>query len=105
MMKLDSFIIRLKFMHWLTLPRALLLLILSCGSVDPEREDARKVLFVGNSLTYANDLPRMVEALAAGEAWRAVRQIAKGSAFITQTLGWHPRSGSTGHGETPSGGC
>jgi len=30
------------------------------------RADALRVLFIGNSLTYSNDLPGMIEALAAG---------------------------------------
>lgn len=39
----------------------------SCGSTAPNRGAVRdlRVLFIGNSLTYANDLPDMVERLAA----------------------------------------
>jgi len=40
-------------------------LVLACGGAGPtEVEDGRGVLFIGNSLTYANDLPEMVRALA-----------------------------------------
>lgn len=51
-------------------------LVLACGgAVGPaavEEEDGRGVLFIGNSLTYANDLPEMVRALAlaAGDTLR-----------------------------------
>jgi hypothetical protein len=46
---------------------AALALLLACGGAgltDLEDGDGRGVLFVGNSLTYANDLPEMVRALA-----------------------------------------
>jgi len=54
---------------------AALALVLACGGAGPagvEAEDGRGVLFVGNSLTYANDLPEMVRALAlaSGETLR-----------------------------------
>lgn len=43
-------------------------LMLACGGAGPaavqEEPDGRGVLFVGNSLTYVNDLPEMVRALA-----------------------------------------
>jgi hypothetical protein len=49
-------------------------LMLACGGGGPvfEEGDGRGVLFVGNSLTYANDLPEMVRALAlaSGETLR-----------------------------------
>ncbi|HSU17585.1 SGNH/GDSL hydrolase family protein [Longimicrobium sp.] len=50
-------------------------LVLACGGAGPAavvEEDGRGVLFVGNSLTYANDLPEMVRALAlaSGETLR-----------------------------------
>lgn len=53
---------------------AALPLVLACGGAGPTEveEDGRGVLFVGNSLTYANDLPEMVRALAlaSGETLR-----------------------------------
>lgn len=55
---------------------ALFALLLACGGAGPtqvEGEDGGQgVLFVGNSLTYANDLPEMVRALAlaAGDTLR-----------------------------------
>ncbi|MFL5381494.1 MAG: hypothetical protein ACJ8GN_03115 [Longimicrobiaceae bacterium] len=50
-------------------------LVLACGGAGPtavEEGDGRGVLFIGNSLTYANDLPEMVRALAlaSGETLR-----------------------------------
>jgi hypothetical protein len=49
-------------------------LVMACGGAGPAgvEEDGRGVLFVGNSLTYANDLPEMVRALAlaSGETLR-----------------------------------
>lgn len=50
-------------------------LVLACGGAGPaavEEGDGRGVLFIGNSLTYANDLPEMVQALAraSGETLR-----------------------------------
>ena len=50
-------------------------LVLACGGAGPaqvEEEGGRGVLFVGNSLTYVNDLPEMVRALAlaAGDTLR-----------------------------------
>ena len=44
-----------------------LALVLACGGAGPAEvrdEGGRGVVFVGNSLTYANDLPEMVRALA-----------------------------------------
>jgi hypothetical protein len=53
---------------------AALALMLACGAgpTGVEEEGGRGVLFVGNSLTYANDLPEMVRALAlaSGETLR-----------------------------------
>jgi hypothetical protein len=54
---------------------AALALVLACGGRGPtgvEEDGGRGVLFVGNSLTYANDLPEMVRALAlaSGETLR-----------------------------------
>jgi len=49
-------------------------LVVACGQgpVEFEEGDGRGVLFIGNSLTYANDLPEMVRALAlaSGETLR-----------------------------------
>lgn len=45
---------------------ALLLVAIACGGgVEPDPPGTRRLLFLGNSLTYTNDLPAMVEALAA----------------------------------------
>jgi hypothetical protein len=43
---------------------AVLLLALGCGSSNEPAVGTLRVLFIGNSLTYANDLPAMVAALA-----------------------------------------
>jgi len=57
-------------------------LLPSCGSNEPSPAPldpaALNILFIGNSLTYANDLPGMVEALisAAGAGPVAVRSVA-----------------------------
>lgn len=41
------------------------LVALACGGgVGPDAPGTRRLLFLGNSLTYSNDLPAMVEALA-----------------------------------------
>jgi hypothetical protein len=45
-------------------PVAALLALACLGSAPAEPSDGRKVLFVGNSLTYVNDLPAIVSALA-----------------------------------------
>lgn len=58
-----------------------LLALASCGSSTTEPEPpagAYRVLFVGNSLTYVNDLPRMVEAIG----------LAAGDVFVTKTLAY-----------------
>lgn len=44
-----------------------LVALAGCSSVDPLPEGALRVLYVGNSLTYVNDLPAVVGALAAAE--------------------------------------
>jgi hypothetical protein len=53
---------------------AALALVVACGGgpVEFEEGDGRGVLFIGNSLTYANELPEMVRALAlaSGETLR-----------------------------------
>lgn len=57
----------------------LLVTLVSCGStpVEPEPPPGRyRVLFVGNSLTYTNDLPAMVRAIAQ----------ANGDTFTTKSL-------------------
>lgn len=43
---------------------ALMVLMAAAGTVEA-RNDGRRVLFIGNSFTYSNDLPAIVEALAA----------------------------------------
>jgi hypothetical protein len=50
----------------------LLLALAGCGSSGDPAEGPLRVLFIGNSLTYANDLPAMVAALA-GPSAGAVR--------------------------------
>jgi hypothetical protein len=42
----------------------------SCGSTSPDREPDLRILFIGNSLTYANDLPRMVSQLGRSDPSR-----------------------------------
>jgi hypothetical protein len=46
----------------------------SCGStaVEPAPDPTLRILFIGNSLTYANDLPGLVEHLARGDPSRDV---------------------------------
>ncbi len=51
---------RISLSAWLLLAAA----TASCGSTPPEPDEELAVLFVGNSLTYTNDLPAMVAALA-----------------------------------------
>lgn len=43
---------------------SLVLVLASCGSTDADDEDPLRVLFVGNSLTYTNNLPAIVERMA-----------------------------------------
>ncbi len=53
------------------LTRTSVLLLLALGGCGPSTEPASgtlRVLFIGNSLTYANDLPAMVAGLADGTA-------------------------------------
>lgn len=55
------------------LPPLLLAMAASCGSIAPETHDAGlRILFVGNSLTSANDLPGLVERLGRSDPSRAV---------------------------------
>lgn len=70
------------------------LALVSCGSSPTEPEPppgAYRVLFVGNSLTYTNDLPAMVEAIA----------FANGDTFFTKTLAY-PDWGLQDHWEDGS---
>jgi hypothetical protein len=55
---------------WLTLALA----SASCGSAasDPRPAVELRVLFIGNSLTQANDLPRMVASVAGGAGTRGI---------------------------------
>src|SRR5829696_4818597 len=56
---------------------ALLLVAIACGGgVEPDPPGTRRLLFLGNSLTYTNDLPAMVEALAAAAALPRLRTAA-----------------------------
>lgn len=41
--------------------------LLSCGNATDPSSSAVRVLFLGNSLTYTNDLPAMVKAIAAAD--------------------------------------
>src|SRR6185295_3078149 len=52
--------------------------LLSCSKDEATTPsgDATRVLFIGNSLTYTNDLPSMVEAVAS----------AAGMTFVTQSI-------------------
>ena len=56
--------------------RLILLLVAapSCGSTspDPVTDPDLRILFIGNSLTYANDLPAMVQQLGASNSARPV---------------------------------
>ncbi|HWA40984.1 MAG TPA: hypothetical protein VG712_05185 [Gemmatimonadales bacterium] len=70
------------------------LALVSCGSTPTEPEPppgAYRVLFVGNSLTYTNDLPAMVEAIA----------LANGDTFYTKSLAF-PDWGLQDHWEEGS---
>ena len=71
----------------------LLVLLASCSSIaDPAPAPSPgryRVLFVGNSLTYTNDLPAMVTAIG----------LAAGDTFVTKTLAF-PDWGLQDHWET-----
>ena len=47
--------------------RFLACLLLAIACTQARADDTVKVLFVGNSLTYANNLPRLVQAIAASQ--------------------------------------
>jgi hypothetical protein len=53
----------------------------SCGATTPNTGSDLRVLFIGNSLTYANDLPNLVEQLAAavGESTIATESVVFGN--------------------------
>jgi hypothetical protein len=69
---------------------ALILPLPACGqtSVAPSPLDSARVLFIGNSLTYFNDLPGMVKALSisAGLHWD-VRSVTIGGASLDDHMG------------------
>jgi hypothetical protein len=67
-------------------------LLLACGSVDSQPENATRILFVGNSLTYVNDLPAVVEAMARADDDRPL--VVKTVAFPNFSLEDHWREGS-----------
>jgi hypothetical protein len=46
---------------------ALLAVAASCGSTSPRVERELRILFIGNSLTYTNDLPGLVRNLGRGD--------------------------------------
>lgn len=69
-------------------PRALLLLVLcveGCGSSAPEPvvHGGHRILFIGNSLTYTNQLPLIVQALAdSAGASLQVESVTRGGASL-----------------------
>lgn len=67
-------------------------LVLGCDSVESEPENALRVLFVGNSLTYVNDLPAFVEAMARTDSDRPL--VYKTVAFPNYSLEDHWREGT-----------
>ncbi|HUF09986.1 MAG TPA: SGNH/GDSL hydrolase family protein [Rhodothermales bacterium] len=68
--------------------------MLGCGSVESEPDDALRVLFVGNSLTYVNDLPEVVRAMARADSDRPL--VVRTVAFPNFSLEDHWRTGSAG---------
>ena len=60
--------------------------IASCGSggVDPDTDPTLRILFIGNSLTYANDLPGVVQRLGQSDHSRTVvvSSVAVGNASL-----------------------
>ena len=69
-------------------------LVVACGGAGPavvEEGDGRGVLFVGNSLTYANDVPEMMRALAlaSAETLRVRMEARRGGAPHTGILAPH----------------
>ena len=77
----------------MTVPACILaLLLLGCGSVDSEPDDSLRVLFVGNSLTYVNDLPEVVRAMARADSDRPL--VVRTVAFPNFSLEDHWRDGS-----------
>ena len=60
--------------------------IASCGSggVDPDTDPTLRILFIGNSLTYANDLPGTVQRLGQSDHTRSVvvSSVAVGNASL-----------------------
>ena len=77
------------------LPKVLLfvMLVIGCGAsrTDSGPEAGLRVLFIGNSLTYANDLPAIVEALS--EAAKRPRLIYKAIALPNYSLEDHWNQG------------
>ena len=47
--------------------------LLSCGSTSPPELEGLSVLFIGNSLTYTNDVPRLVASLARNAGLARIR--------------------------------
>lgn len=72
----------------------LLAAVLFCGSANPrtpQADDEWRVLFIGNSFTYTNDLPAIVAALA--QARKQKRLVYKSIAFADFSLEDHWRQG------------
>lgn len=64
--------------------RHLLLLLISFASIHLTAAEQRSILFIGNSLTYYNDLPNLVAALAAagGEGQLEAERVVVGGADL-----------------------